>query len=307
MPVWKHKRINSAILGYAYFENMSSGKKRPQIITILFSLFNFIGGKEIMNYWTKLSIEFANQRNYLDELFKVYPTIPEGIREIDKQKWKTIERAFNGKNKIELIKSLLSLDLFPIKDSYVAYLRRDSLAIHRNPATVDRLYGRLSELGLDKIWEKCSEPKETNRQIGPLFRRWINKGVLGVPSLILNEFITTKDNAVLHATENVMTGFAKKFLNYNRNKDLDFVARFNGKYVIGEAKFLTDFGGHQNAQFSDAISTIQTEGVEAVKIAILDGVLYIKGNNKMHKDIITTYADYNILSALVLREFLFQI
>lgn len=28
-----------------------------------------------MNYWTQLSIEFANQRNYLDELFKVYPTI----------------------------------------------------------------------------------------------------------------------------------------------------------------------------------------------------------------------------------------
>ncbi|MBA7578815.1 hypothetical protein ES708_20680 [subsurface metagenome] len=248
---------------------MSSGKKGPQIITILLSLFNFIGGKEIMNYWTKLSIEFANQRNYLDELFKVYPTIPEGIREIDKQKWKVIERAFNDKKKIELIKSLLSLDLFPIKDSYIAYLRRDSSAIHRTPATVDRIYGRLSELGLDKIWEKCSEPKETNRQIGPLFKKWINKGVLGVPSLILSEFITTKDNAVLNATEELMTGFAKKFLNYNRNKGLDFVARFNGKYVIGEAKFLTDFGGHQNAQFSDAINTIQTEGVKAVKIAKL--------------------------------------
>ncbi len=37
-----------------------------------------------MNYWTQLSIEFANQRNYLDELFSVYPTIPDGITEIDK-------------------------------------------------------------------------------------------------------------------------------------------------------------------------------------------------------------------------------
>lgn len=26
-----------------------------------------------MNIWTKQSIEFAQQRNYLDELFKVYP------------------------------------------------------------------------------------------------------------------------------------------------------------------------------------------------------------------------------------------
>jgi len=131
-----------------------------------------------MNHWIKLSIEFANQRNYLDELFKVYPTIPEGIREINKQKWKSIDKAFNEKNKIELLKLLLSLDLFPIKDSYVAFLKRDSSAINRNPATVDRLSGRLSELGLDKIWERCSEPKETNRQIGPLFKKWIQKDVL---------------------------------------------------------------------------------------------------------------------------------
>jgi len=260
-----------------------------------------------MNYWTKLSIEFANQRNYLDELFKVYPTIPEGIREIDKQKWKAIEKAFNDKDKIKLLKLLLSLDLFPIKDSYVAYLKRDPTAISRNPATVDRLYGRLLELGLDEIWKRCSEPKETNRQIGPLFKRWINKGVLGVPNLKLKEFLATKNNAVLDATDKEMMDFAKEYLNYNRNKGLDFVAIFNGKYVIGEAKFLTDFGGHQNAQFSDAISTITAEEVKGIKIAILDGVLYIKGNNKMYKDITTTYADYNIMSALVLREFLFQL
>ena len=241
------------------------------------------------------------------ELYKVYPTIPEGIRDIDGLKWKAIENAYKTKNKIELLKLLLSLDLFPIKDSYVAYLKRDSSAIKRNPATIDRLYGRLVELGLDKLWERCSEPKETNRQIGPLFRRWINKGVLGVPILKPKEFLMTKENAVLDASDKEMMNFAKKHLGYNRNKGLDFVGKFNRKYVIGEAKFLTDFGGHQNAQFSDAISTIQTKGVKAVKIAILDGVLYIKGNNKMYKDITTTYAGHDIMSALVLREFLFQL
>ena len=30
-----------------------------------------------MNPWLKLSIEYANQQSYLDDLFKVYPTIPE--------------------------------------------------------------------------------------------------------------------------------------------------------------------------------------------------------------------------------------
>lgn len=123
-----------------------------------------------MNYWTKLSVDYANQRNYLDDLFQVYPTIPEGIRNINELTWRAIETAFNKKDDDELIRLLLRLDLFPIKDSYVAYLKRDPSSIDRNPKTISRLCGRLREMGIDKIYEKCSEPKETNRQIGPLFR-----------------------------------------------------------------------------------------------------------------------------------------
>jgi hypothetical protein len=123
-----------------------------------------------MNKWTKLSIEYANQRSYLDDLFQVYPTIPEGIREIDESIWKDIEKEFEKKNNISLVKELLKLDLFPIKDSYIAYLKRDKASIERNPKTINRISGRLYEMGLDKIFEKCSEPKETNRQIGPMFK-----------------------------------------------------------------------------------------------------------------------------------------
>jgi len=197
-----------------------------------------------MNYWTQLSIDYANQRNYLDSLFTVYPTIPDGIRDIDNDIWQTIEDAFNNKKDAELLKLLLSFNLFPIKDSYVAYLKKDKSSLERNPATVARLTGRLREMGLTKIFEKCSEPKETNRQIGPLFKRWIAKDTLGAPLQKMTEFISHKGNAILLASDNEMLGFATKKLGYNRNKGLDFVARFNKKYVIGEAKFLTDFGGH---------------------------------------------------------------
>jgi len=255
----------------------------------------------------QLSIEFANQRNYLDELFRIYPTIPQGIRDINENRWKEIEIAFNKNNSIELLNLLLSLDLFPIKDSYVAYLKRDKGALERNPATANRLYGRLREMGLNKIYEECSAPKETNRQIGPLFKRWLLQGTLGAHILRLPQFVSTKDNAILYESERITTDFARENLNYSRNKGLDFVARFNSKYIIGEAKFLTDFGGHQNAQFDDAISTLNTTGVRAIIIAILDGVLYIKGRSKMHKSITTTYREHNIMSALVLREFLHSI
>lgn len=259
-----------------------------------------------MNKWIELSIEFASQRNYLDELFKVYPTIPEGIREIDKGKWNNVENAFKNDDKEILIQSLLNLNLFPIKDSYVAYLRHDKTAIKRNPNTIDRLYGRLKELGLNEIWNRVSEPKETNRQLGPMFRNWLKKGVLGAPLLSLDEFESNDKNAILDASDNEKRDFAKKYLGYKRDKGLDFVARFNSKYVIGEAKFLTDFGGHQNAQFNDVISTLE-DNAKAIKIAILDGVLYIKGKNKMYRNITKSYSEYNIMSILILRDFLYQI
>jgi len=260
-----------------------------------------------MNYWTSLSIEYANQRNYLDDLFRVYPLAPEGIRDIDQDKWATIEQAYNRKDKPLLLRELLSLELFPLKDSYVAYLKRDPSALDRNPATVDRLCGRLFEIGLTDIFEKCTQPKETNRQIGPLFKRWLNSGSLGVDILSLDDFVATNKNAILGGGDAQLMDFAKIHLNYKRSKGLDFIARFNGKYIVGEAKFLSDFGGHQNAQFEDAMSLLQTRAVKAIKIAVLDGVLYIKSNNKMHKFLRTNKKQYNIMSALVLREFLYHV
>ncbi|MDR1006911.1 MAG: restriction endonuclease [Bacteroidales bacterium] len=259
-----------------------------------------------MNKWTKLSIEYANQRSYLDDLFQVYPTIPDGIREINEEIWAGVEMAFAKRDNDLLIRELLRLDLFPIKDSYVAYLKRDKTAIERNPRTMNRLCGRLYEMGIDKIYEQCSIPKETNRQIGPMFKDWLKNKSLGIEPVGLDAFLADKRDAVLDGSDKAMMDFARDELNYHHNKGLDFVARFNGKYVIGEAKFLTDFGGHQNAQFADAISTLETPGVKAEKIAILDGVLYIPGNNKMYKAITETYSKYNIMSALVSRNYLYQ-
>lgn len=260
-----------------------------------------------MNIWTKLSIDYANQRSYLDDLFQVYPTIPDGIREINDDVWAKVEKAFEKRENEKLLKELFNLNLFPIKDSYVAYLKKDKSALARNPKTVNRLCGRLYEMGLEKIYEKCSEPKETNRQIGPMFSNWVNKKALGLMPVKLDEFLSNNNDAILKATDDEKKAFAKKHLNYNREKGLDLVARFNGKFVIAEAKFLSDFGGSQNSDFEDAIATIEAKDTNAIRVAVLDGILYVKGNSKMHKFITNPYKDHNIMSALVLREFLYQI
>ncbi len=257
-----------------------------------------------MNMWTEASISLANQRNYLDLLFRVYPTIPEDCREIEQDIWNRIEQAFNARNTQDLISNLLRLELFPIKDSYVAYLKRDPGAIARNPETVNRLAGRIFDLGLNRLYENCSAPKETNRQIGPLFKRWVNSGALGIMPVPYDDFINAGGNAILDGSDAELMRFSREHLGYNRNKGLDFLGKFNGRYVIGEAKFLTDFGGHQNAQFADAMSTLDAD-CNAVKVAILDGVLYIPGHHKMFKE--ATDRNACIMSALVFRDFLYQV
>jgi hypothetical protein len=87
-----------------------------------------------MNRWMGLSIEYANQRSYLDDLFHVYPTIPDGIREIDNELWRRVEAAFAKRENLPLLETLLEFDLFPIKDcgangNHVAILRKDLRAM----------------------------------------------------------------------------------------------------------------------------------------------------------------------------------
>ena len=107
-----------------------------------------------------------------------------------------------------------------------------------------------------------------------------------------------------------MQKFAKTYLGYTHEKGLDFLAKYNGKYIIGEAKFLTDFGGHQDTQFADAISTINSEllfpnslGAEVIPIAICDGILYITSRNKLYRHL-QTHENQIILSALLLNDFI---
>lgn len=262
-----------------------------------------------MNTFTKLSIELANQRDYLDQLFRVYPLAPDCIkREIPESLWNRIKAGFEDRNNKELFRALLELKLFPIKDSYVAYFRRDPGAIDRNPSTVNRICGRVRELGLDQLYESIRQPKETNRQIGPLFKKWVESGALGVFPVCEEEFFSTEENAILRGGDKLLKTVAKERLNFTRrdNKGLDFVGRFNGKYVVGESKFITDEGGHQNAQFGDALQLLRrTKDTKIVPIAILDGTLYIPGNKKLYKAI--TSKNLNVMSALLLREFLYSL
>ena len=260
----------------------------------------------MLNQWTKKSVEIAAEENYLDQLFAVYPMNPEQMREIEPGRRREIERAFLGNNDAGLINALLSLKLFPIKDSYVPYVRSDRTSLARNPETVKRIATRVRAMGLDGLFNAASAPKETNRQIGPMFQQWIKAGNLAT-TMTEDErrFEASAENIVFTGSDESCRKFAARVLNYQRNKGLDLLAKFKGEYIIGEAKFLTDVGGHQNAQFEDAITLLQCDA-NATKVAILDGVLYQPGPNGTRKMFrhLKNNPTHNILSALILREFL---
>lgn len=258
-----------------------------------------------INFFLEESIEYAQEKCYLDDLFSVYPTKVNALRDIDGDIWDKVEKAYKSNDDKALIDNLLNLELFPIKNSYVAYLKHDRSAIQRNPKTVKRIARELHKMDINDIFEKCSQPKEANRQIGPMFKNWVSSGALRYPVVDLEEFSNGKGDAILDASDKEMEDYARTHLGYNHKKGLDFLARISDKYVIGEAKFLSDFGGHQNTQFNDAISTVESDVKKnVIKVAILDGVLYIPSKNKLYKAITEEYYNYNIMSALVLGDFL---
>jgi len=131
-------------------------------------------------------------------------------------------------------------------------------------------------------------------------------GALGAPVLTEPEFLADNRDAVLAGSDSQLMTFARQHLDYDGQKGLDIIARFNRRFVVGEAKFLTDFGGHQNAQFNDAKTLLQSSRVRAQKIAVLDGVLYIPSQNQMFR-FLKENPHLNIMSALALPEFLRQI
>ncbi len=92
--------------------------------------------------------------------------------------------------------------------------------------------------------QALEEPKEFNRQMGNLFSKWLR--TLPYPFLKEDAFIDSDDIAFLDGSERYLLKFANKCLKCNLSKGPDFVAKVKTTYIIGEAKFLTDYGGHQN-------------------------------------------------------------
>ncbi len=248
-------------------------------------------------------MKIANAPGYLDKLSAVYPLQTNPSRPLPAIIKPRLKTAFEKKDSKTLIKLLIAnAKVFPVKESYLGFLKAKPQAIDENPKTLNRIAKRLYSLGFDAMVKGAENPIETNRQLGPMFKNWL--GQIGYPVLSESQFLaSTTGIKLLAGSDAVLAKFAKHELGCKLSKGIDLVAKANEIYVIGEAKFLTTPGGEQNGGFADAYSVVSQTSGNAQRIAIIDGFVWLQGaGGSTYRKIIDSNKD--IMSALLLKDYL---
>ncbi|MFZ5559492.1 MAG: hypothetical protein ACOZAL_01730 [Patescibacteria group bacterium] len=254
-----------------------------------------------MNKWVKKSIDLANSRGYLDKIFEVYPIELGDIRGVSKELIIKFRKAFKNKNKKDLIRTLLKFPKFPIDDPYIASLRRHPHLLEKNPRTIKRIGERLLSIKINTILRLATKPKSPSRQLGNSFENWVH--TIDYPFLEEEKFKSYSKIAFLKGSGVKLKQFAIRELEVKRlTRRPDFILKVKNKFIIGEAKFLTDYGGTQNNQFDGAVKMTKIRKPRAIGIAVLDGIVWFKSNAYMHRAVKKQRGI--ALSALLLRKFI---
>jgi hypothetical protein len=176
------------------------------------------------------------------------------------------------------------LPKFPINDPYISSLRKYPFLLGKNPKTVKRIGKRLLSMDVDIVLELSTQPKSPSRQLGHSFKDWLMS--IGYRFLEEDEFKKHKGIAFLGGSDTKLKSFANRELKIkNLKKGLDFILKINNKFIVGEAKFLTDHGGTQNNQFNDAVMVSKIKNDKVIGIAVLDGIVWFDSGNYMSRKV----------------------
>lgn len=252
-----------------------------------------------MNAWARKTARLAKEGNYLDQLQVVYPSEPK-LRVVSREDLDAIKAAYSSGECLRLLELLLGQSRFPFDDSYVQFLRADRGAIRRNPKTVKRLCERLFKMGLGEVIEGVKAPVVPNRRRGAQFKQWAKSNFSYVN---LEKFENSKEGIVfLNASEKALRDYANAKFRAGLKKRPDFIARSDSRYIVGEAKFLSALGGEQAGGFEDAVSVAAHPAGGAVKVSILDGIVWLESGSGFYQFI--ENSSINVFSALLLQDFL---
>ncbi|MBS3069634.1 hypothetical protein J4441_04690 [Candidatus Micrarchaeota archaeon] len=257
----------------------------------------------MVNSWTAKSIKIANAAGYLDSLLQVYSMDTNPPQPLAKGVIPILKEAYDKKETKKLIQLLLAnSEVFPVKDSYVGFLKAKPTAIDENPKTMARIGQRLYDFGSFKdMLREAERPIETNRQMGNRFKAWLQS--LGYQPVNGADMLVSKTGIkFLVGSDEALATFANTHLGCHFEKGIDLVIKANETYIVGEAKFLTTTGGEQGGGFKDAFGIASGTDGTPIRIAVIDGYVWLATKKGVYPKIVG--ADRNIMSSLVLQEFL---
>lgn len=154
-------------------------------------------------------------------------------------------------------------------------------------------------MGVEGVLDKLEAPKEFNRQMGPLFEKWLKKKYKFIKDPGKFEKEDSKP-VFLETSGETLRNYANQ-KGCGLDKRPDFVARSGGKLIIGEAKFLGTEGGNQNRAFEDALNLASKSFKNAVTVAVLDGIVWIPDSGQMSR-CLENFSGY-AFTALLLDDF----
>lgn len=265
-----------------------------------------------MNKWTKESIKLAIETSYLDKLLEIYP--PEEIERglVVEEFSPNLKEIFEKREDEKLIRELVRLKKkkfkFPIEDPYVSMICYSSEITNKNPKTVRKICEKLYNLSYKELKENLEKPKKSSRRMGSMFKNWLKnkyKFEREENFKLINENVVFLKGEDEKLKEFAIREIGCKFKDLT--KGLDFLTKVNSKYyILGTAKFITDFGGSQTNQFYEAINFIREvqSPPTVIKVAIVDGIIWFAKGGKIKKEIEKIKDNEFVFSVLLLEKFL---
>ncbi len=273
------------------------------------------------NKWVEKSLKLAWERDYLDQLMNIYPAIPSFREPLPNDLREKIKESFKHKKDKDLVETILSARKqnypFPIEHPYAALLgglpqETKKVLLDKNPKVINIIAKILFLMGISDVIKGIERPPDINRQMGPLFKQWLKKNFSNK-----NEY--SFDTDLLKSTKGKITFFdgadiaIDSYVRQVLKIDLpqlsfrrDLLVKVNGIIIVGEARFLSTYGGSQTRDIKNTLVFVRSVNTRDIKnfraIAIIDGIVWF---NNSYKKLIGGVPDsVPVMSALLIEDYL---
>ncbi len=263
--------------------------------------------RDELNEWVLKSIELFENTAYLDNILEVYPLETARPERLDSQLRRKIISAHQGRRTQELIEILQGEVKFPYDEPLWYLVKNIRGCLYNNPHQIQRIADSLYAMTAEETVIRLESAPKLNTQIGPMFTNWLRSNF---DLLEIDDFRNSTNGIyVLDGSEIVGKAFVNDELNQDFVKRPDLVAKVNGTYVVGEAKWVGSPGGNQNKQVVEVIDLCKQQRGDVIRVGIIDGFPWAvrKSDGGIINDktcVQVQECEYDIVSALLLKEYL---